>query len=82
MERNLEVAKQSVNNGDRDKLMRLETQLRTLKNEFESSKEMINEKNILIEEKNKTIEYLSSQKNDKNNSYELFEARFNEMESN
>jgi hypothetical protein len=82
LEGNLEQAKNSGNNRDRIKLRELENQLRMLTNEFETSKKTINEKNILIEEKNKTIEYLSSQNDNKNNSYELFEGRFTEMESN
>ena len=76
---NIETAKKSGNERDRNKLIDLENQLAILTNELTTQKNIINEKNMLIEEKNKTIEYLSSQNS--NNSYELFEKRFTEMES-
>jgi chromosome segregation ATPase len=81
LEVNLEHAKSRGNENDRHKLNELENQIQILTNDFNNSRKMLNQKNEVIEEKNKTIEFLSTQNNQSNNSYELFENRFNEMES-
>jgi hypothetical protein len=71
------------NGSDKDKhrIRELESQIQKLENEIKALKIMINEKNVLVDEKNKTIEFLSNQNNKSNNSQELFDRRFTEMES-
>lgn len=81
LESNLRETKNSSNNRDLKKVADLENQIKILNGDIMTTRNIINEKNILVEEKNKTIEHLTSQNKNSSNSYELFQGRFNEMES-
>ena len=81
LEMNLRETKSTNNARDLQKLSNLENQIRILNGDINATKNIINEKNMLVEEKNKTIEHLTSQNQNSSNSYELFQTRFNEMES-
>lgn len=81
LEMNLRETKSTNNARDLQKLSNLENQIRILNGDINATKSIISEKNMLVEEKNKTIEHLTSQNQNSSNSYELFQTRFNEMES-
>jgi TolA-binding protein len=80
LEKNLNTAQHTSNENDRQRLMELENQIRILNTEIETTKNLINEKDMLVEEKNKMIEHLTSQNKNSSFSYELFQKKNDDLE--
>ena len=75
LEKDLKNAKHNSNEHDLQRLVELEAQIQILNNQIANTRGLINEKDLLIEEKNRTIEQLTSQNKNSFFSYEIFQKK-------
>ena len=79
LEKDLKNAKHNSNEHDLQRLAELEAQIQVLNGQIANTRGLINEKDLLVEEKNRTIEQLTSQNKNSSFSYEIFQKKSDEM---
>lgn len=80
LEMDLERVKSSRNESDQQRMRELENRILVLSKDIENTRDVIQEKNRLVEEKNLRIRQLAEQNKSSSNSYNLFQERFQKME--
>lgn len=80
LEMDLERVKSSRNESDQQRMRELENRILVLSKDIENTRDVIQEKNRLVEEKNLRIRQLAEQNKSSSNSYSLFQERFQKME--
>lgn len=80
LEIELEHVKNSRNATGQEKMRELEQRILILSKDIENTREVIQEKNNLVEEKNQRIRQLAEQNKNSSTSYDMFQERFRRME--